>query len=153
RRNLLPEYMKVPVLFVAVLATFAVANALLHESGLLSVTIMGLVIANADLPSYAELHRFKEQATTLLVSGVFILLAAGVNLADLALRAWRSALSVALVVLVARPLAVWLSLIGSDLPPREKLLIAFTGPRGVVMVAVAGVFAERLVAEGIPGGA
>lgn len=153
RRNLLPEFMKVPVIFVAVLAIFALADTLLHESGLLAVTIMGLVIANADLPSYTELRRFKEQVTILLVSGVFILLAAGVNTANLGLLGWRTALFVTLVVLVARPLAVGISLLGTDLPGRERLLIAFTGPRGVVMVAVAGVFGERLIAEGVPDGA
>lgn len=149
RRNLLPEYMKVPVLFVAVLAVFAAADALLHESGLLAVTVMGLVVANADLASYTELRRFKEQATILLVSGVFILLAAGVDFADLQLLSWRALLFVVLVVLVVRPLTVWLAMLGTDLPGREKLLIAFTGPRGVVMVAVAGIFGERLVAQGI----
>ncbi len=85
-----PEFIKVPVLFSAFLAVFALSDTVLHESGLLAVTIMGIVIANSNLPSYVELLRFKERATILLVSGVFILLA------------------------------------------------AFTGPRGVVLVAVAG---------------
>lgn len=60
RHNLVPEYMKVPVLFVTVIVVFAGADLVLHESGLLAVTVMGLVIANADLPSYAEIYRFKE---------------------------------------------------------------------------------------------
>ena len=50
---------------------------MVHESGLLAVTIMGVVIANANLPSYEELRRFKEHATVLLVSGVFVLLFLG----------------------------------------------------------------------------
>ena len=70
--------MKVPVLFVVLLGVFAGSNALLHESGLLSVTIMGVWIANANLPSYEVLRRFKEHATVLLVSGVFVLLAASI---------------------------------------------------------------------------
>lgn len=154
RRGWVPEYMKVPVLFVAVLAVFAGSDSLLHESGLLAVTVMGLVIANADLPSYHELHRFKEHATILLVSGVFILLAAGIRFETLAqLDWWRAGLFVVLVVLVARPLTVLISLLGSNLPMKERLLIALTGPRGVVLVAVSGIFAERLVAEEIPDGA
>lgn len=154
RRGWVPEYMKVPLLFVAVLAVFAGSDSLLHESGLLAVTVMGLVIANADLPSYHELHRFKEHATILLVSGVFILLAAGIRFETLAqLSWWRAGLFVALVVLVARPLTVMLSLAGTGLPLKERLLIALTGPRGVVLVAVSGVFAERLVGEGIADGA
>ncbi|WP_081967500.1 sodium:proton antiporter [Paracoccus halophilus] len=153
RRNLVPEYMKVPLLFVTVIAVFAGADMVLHESGLLAVTVMGLLIANADLPSYSEIYRFKESATILLVSGVFILLAAGVKFQDLGALDWRAVAFIVAVVLLVRPLTVMISLIGTDLPWREKLLIALTGPRGVVLVAVSGVFGERLVAEGIPDGA
>ncbi|MDO5621102.1 MAG: cation:proton antiporter [Paracoccus sp. (in: a-proteobacteria)] len=153
RRGWVPEYMKVPVLFVAVLGTFALADMGLHESGLLAVTVMGLVIANADLPSYTELHRFKEHATILLVSGVFILLAAGISFDVLSQLTWRAVLFLALVILVARPLTVMLSLIGTNLPMKERWLIALTGPRGVVLVAVAGIFGERLAQEGIADGA
>ena len=153
RRGWVPEFMKVPLLFVSVLAIFAVADSVLHESGLLAVTVMGLVIANADLASYHELHRFKEHATILLVSGVFILLAAGINFETLIqLDWWRAGLFLILVVAIARPLTVMVSLIGTNLPWKERILIALTGPRGVVLVAVSGVFAERLVALGIEDG-
>ena len=152
-RSLVPEYMKVPMLFVLVLAVFAVSNAALHESGLLAVTVMGLVIANADLPSYTEIYRFKEQATTLLLSGVFILLAANVDLATLDLLSWRSALFILAVVLLVRPLTVLVSLIGSPIPMNERVLVALTGPRGVVLLAISGIFAQRLVDEGVADGA
>lgn len=153
RRNAVPEYMKVPVLFVAVIATFALADTVLHESGLLAVTVMGLLIANANLPSYTELYRFKEHATILLVSGVFIILAAGVDFGLLAQLNWRAFVLIAAIILIVRPATVLISLIGTNLPMRERLLVAFTGPRGVVLVAVSGIFAERLVAQGVPDGA
>jgi NhaP-type Na+/H+ or K+/H+ antiporter len=153
RRALVPEYMKVPVLFSGVIAAFALTDGVLHESGLLAVTVMGLVIANADLPSYEELRRFKEQATVLMVSGVFILLAASLDFAVLGQLTWRAALFVAVVVFVVRPLTVLISLLGTNLPWRERALIAFTGPRGVVLVAVAGLFGERLAEVGVPDGA
>ncbi|WP_245155671.1 cation:proton antiporter [Paracoccus ravus] len=153
RRNLVPEYMKVPLLFVTVLGVFTSANAVLHESGLLTVTVMGLLIANAKLPSYAEIHRFKETATILLVSGVFILLGADFRFETLSMLDWRAVAFVLSVVLIVRPLTVFVSLLGTDLPWQEKFLIAFTGPRGVVLVAVSGIFAERLVSEGISDGA
>jgi NhaP-type Na+/H+ or K+/H+ antiporter len=145
KRGWVPEYMKLPVLFSLLLAVFAVSDAMLHESGLLAVTIMGVVIANANLPSYEELRRFKEHATVLLVSGVFILLAAGLDFGALAKLDVRAVLFVALVILVARPLTVFVSLIGSGIPWREQVLVAFTGPRGVVLVAVAGLFGDRLL--------
>jgi len=153
RRSLVPEYMKVPVLFVAVLGIFAVADAILHESGLLAVTVMGLVIANADLPSYHELRRFKEQATVLLVSGVFILLAAGLDFSQILVLDWRAVGFVLAIVLVARPVTVMIALAFSPVPMRERVLVALTGPRGVVLVAVAGLFGERLVELGIEDGA
>lgn len=153
RRGKVPEYMKVPVLFTLLLAVFALCDGMLHESGLLAVTVMGIVIANSDLPSFEELRRFKEHATVLLVSGVFILLAAGLDFTELSALNWRAALFVAAVMLIARPVTVFVSLIGSGLPPKEKALIAFTGPRGVVLVAVAGLFGERLAALGVADGA
>ncbi len=148
-RNHVPEYMKVPVLFVTLIGCFALADTLLHESGLLAVTVMGLVLANSDLPSFVELRRFKEHATILLVSGVFILLAASLDFAMVEKLSWRTVVFVLAVVMIARPLTVLISLIGTDLPRNERLLIALTGPRGVVLVAVAGLFGERLAAAGV----
>ncbi|WP_163849473.1 cation:proton antiporter [Pseudooceanicola aestuarii] len=153
RRGRVPEYMKVPVLFALLLAVFAFCDALLHESGLLAVTVMGIVIANAGLPSFEEMRRFKEHATILLVSGVFILLAAGLDFGELSALNWRAAIFVGVIMLVARPVTVLVSLIGSGVPWRERALVAFTGPRGVVLVAVAGLFGERLVSLGVEDGA
>ena len=153
RRGKVPEYMKVPVLFMLLLLVFALTDGVLHESGLLAVTLMGLVIANVELPSYSELRRFKEHATIMLVSGVFILLAANMSRDMLFSLDWRALLFVLSVILVARPLAVLLSLAFSDVPWPERLLVALTGPRGVVLVAVAGLFGERLASIGIEDGA
>jgi hypothetical protein len=148
-----PEYMKVPVLFVSVLLVFALSDYTLHESGLLAVTVMGVWIANAHLPSYAEIRRFKEHATVLLVSGVFILLAANMSRETLFSMNFKTLAFVLAVILIARPLPVLIALAFSGLPIKERLLVAFTGPRGVVLVAVAGLFGERLVQVGIEDGA
>ena len=153
RRGKVPEYMKVPFIVVFLLGVFALCNALLHESGLLAVTAMGVILANANLPSYDEMRRFKEHATILLVSGVFIILAASLDFSSLEQLTWRAAIFVAVVILVVRPLTVYLSLVKSDVSWRERTLVALTGPRGVVLVAVAGLFGDRLVQTGIEDGA
>ena len=153
QRGQVAEFMKVPVLLVLVLVVHAATNLVLHESGLLAVTVMGVVIANARLPSLVELRRFKENVTVLLVSGVFVLLSATIDAEMLAELDWRAAAFVAVVVLVVRPLVVFVTLIGAGLPAREKLLIAWIAPRGVVAVAVAGFFGSRLSAFGIGDGA
>jgi NhaP-type Na+/H+ or K+/H+ antiporter len=149
RRGRVPEFMKVPVLFASLLLIFALADAVLHESGLLAVTIMGFYIANAGLPSYTELRRFKEHATVLLVSGVFILLAASMNVERLSLLGWSALAFIIVTILIVRPATVLLSLAFTNIPWKERVLVAFTGPRGVVLVAVAGLFSERLVSAGI----
>ena len=147
-----PEFLKVPVLFTVLLAAFALSDLVLHESGLLAVTVMGLVLANSNLASYEELRRFKEHATVLLVSGVFILLAAGTTAEALAALDLRAVVFVVLVICVARPMTVLISLIGTGIPWRERVLVALTGPRGVVLMAVAGLFGERLSTLGLADG-
>jgi len=149
RRGLIPEYMKVPVLFVSVIAAFAAPNELLDESGLLTVTIMGIVLGNSSLPSFNELLRFKEHITVLLVSGVFVILAATLDASVIAKLDWRAAVFVAVIMLVARPVAIWLSLLGSSLENNERALIAWVAPRGVVAVAISGFFATKLGALGL----
>lgn len=148
-----PEFLKVAVLFTVMLGSFAVSDLMLHESGLLAVTVMGLVLANSNLASFEDLRRFKEHATVLMVSGVFILLAAGIKVEALTALDLRAVLFVATIILVARPVAVLVSLADTAIPWRERALVALTGPRGVVLMAVAGLFGERLVALGLPDGA
>ena len=153
RRGLVPEYMKAPILFAAVMAVYAGTDWVLHESGLLAVTVMGMTMANAWLPSLDELKRFKEHVTILLVSGVFVILAATLKPDDLLLLdLWGVAFILAIMV-VARPVAVFLSLIGTSLTTPEKGFVAWVAPRGVVAVAVSGFFGERLVDLGFADGA
>ncbi|ALM52254.1 cation:proton antiporter [Halomonas huangheensis] len=149
RKGHIPEYLKVPVMIVSVLVIYTIPNALLHESGLLAVTVMGMVLGNSSVASLDEIRRFKENITVLLVSAVFILLAADVDFATLASLGWREVLFVLMVLFVVRPLAVFLSLIGTGLPLSEKLIVGWIGPRGVVAVAIAGLFGGRLVDLGV----
>lgn len=153
RRAIVPEYMKVPVLLVVVLGVFAASNEFLEESGLLAVTLMGMILGNARLPSIGELRRFKEHIAVLLVSGVFVILAATLDREMLATLDWRAVAFVIVVMLVARPVAIWLSLMGTNLSSAEKGLIAWVGPRGVVAVAISGFFGTKLVELGYADGA
>ncbi len=151
-RGWVPEYMKVPVLFVLILGVYALSDAALHESGLLAVTVMGFVVGNARLPALRELKRFKEHITVILVSGVFILLAASMEWEMLSRLDLSALIFVLLIMFIARPAAVFLSLLGTDIPPKEKLMVAWIGPRGVVAVAVSGLFGARLTEVGVEDG-
>jgi NhaP-type Na+/H+ or K+/H+ antiporter len=143
-RGYVPEFLKAPVLLVAVISTFMLANFLKQETGLLAVTVMGVALANMRLASFRDFHKFKEDITVLLVSGVFILLSASLNLQVLRQFELRFAAFLLLLLLVVRPATVLISLAFSRLPWAERLFIAWLAPRGIVAVAVSGLFALRL---------
>lgn len=150
--GLAPEYLKVPILLAAVLAGYEVSQLALEESGLLTVTVMGVAIANSKLASLTEIKRFKETVTILLVSGVFILLTATLDAQTFALMDWRVAVFVALMLFVVRPVTIFAATMGAGLSFNERLLVAWIAPRGVVAVAVAGFFGAALIEAGVPGG-
>lgn len=143
-RGLVPEYLKSPVLFVAVIGVFVTSNFIQAETGLLTVTVMGIALANMRLASARDFLPFKENITVLLVSGVFILLSASLNLEVLRQFEWRFGLFLLALLFLVRPATVLISLAFSRIPWRERLFVAWIGPRGIVAVAVSGLFALRL---------
>ena len=143
-RGHVPEYLKAPVLLVAVIGTFVGANTIQQETGLLAVTVMGIALANMRLASLRDFVAFKENMTIILVSGVFVLLSASLDLGVLRRFEWRFGLFLAALLLVVRPLTVFISLAFSRVPWRERLFVGWIAPRGIVAVAISGLFALRL---------
>ena len=153
RTTLVPEYLKVPLLFVLVLACFVGGNQLLDEAGLLAVTVMGVKLGNSKIASLAEIRRFKEHAAVLLVSGVFVVLTADINPKMISSLDWHSAAFVAILLLAIRPVGVFLGTLATNLTWRETLLISWVAPRGVVAVATAAIFGGILASHGAADGA
>ena len=151
-RGWVPEFLKAPVLFAVVIAAAAATNGILHEAGLLTVTVMGITLANSRISSLSEMRRFKETVTVLLVSGLFILLTAALDRAVLATLDWRVLLFVFLVLFIVRPLAIYLATIGSRATWQERVLTGWIAPRGIVAVAVAGLFGAQLADAGVVDG-
>ncbi|HWW63680.1 MAG TPA: sodium:proton antiporter [Sphingomonadaceae bacterium] len=143
-RGHVPEFLKSPVLLVMVIGAFVLSNMVQQETGLLAVTVMGVSLANMRLEGFRDFQHFKENITVLLVSGVFILLSASLNLDVLKQFEWRFIGFVAVLLLVVRPASVLASLAFSRMPWPERLFIAWIAPRGIVAVAVSGLFALRL---------
>ncbi len=117
---------------------------MLEESGPLAATLLGITLGNLKLPSIDEIRRFKEYIALLAVSGVFVLLTADLDPAILLELDWRSALLLATVMFVLRPVTIFLSTIGAGMALAERALLAWIAPRGVVAAAVAGVFGPAL---------
>jgi len=153
RRGSVPEFLKVPVILAVVLACYEAANMVHEEAGLLSVTAMGITLANSKVHSIEEVRRFKENIAIILVSAVFVVLTATLTREMLDAIDWRLIAFVAAILFVARPLTVWLSTIGSDMTWQEKLLVSWIAPRGIVAVAICGFFGTAFVDVGYPDGA
>ena len=155
RRGHIPEYLKAPVVLAWVLAIYVLANNLADETGLLAVTALGMTMANTKFASMVEMRRFKENIAIILVSGVFVILTATLtpDVLKAFLTEWRVLAFVLAMMLLVRPIAVMFSTLFSGLHWKESLLISIIAPRGVVAVAVAGLFAAELQALGRPEGA
>jgi NhaP-type Na+/H+ or K+/H+ antiporter len=150
RRQWIPEYLQNYATLVAVLSVFWLSNAVAHESGLLAVTIMGMWLGNRPDLHMDDILDFKEHLSTLLISLLFIVLAARLDWPSPTLALGGLAM-LGVAMIVARPLSVLLSTLGSNLSWRERALIAWIAPRGIVAAAVSALFALRLEQQGVAG--
>ena len=151
-KNLVPHYLLNVVSLSTVLLVFVESEIFAHESGLLAVVVMGMVLGNNKLENIKELLYFKESLSVLLISILFILLAANINIEDMMLLYnWKSGLLFLIVIFIIRPLAVFLSTAGSTLKTNEKIFISWVGPRGIVAAGIASLFGSKLIKSGIDG--
>ncbi|MGB5356048.1 MAG: cation:proton antiporter, partial [Eudoraea sp.] len=152
KKNYIPHYLMNVVSLSVVLLVFVESDILAHESGLLAVVVMGMVLGNMNLPNLKELLYFKESLSVLLISILFILLAANIDIADVELiYNWKTVALFLVIVFIIRPLGVFLSTRGSSLKFNEKLFIAWVGPRGIVAAGIASLFGTKLLQKGEPG--
>lgn len=151
KTDLIPEYLINVFTLALVLGVFVASDFMAEESGILSVVVMGMVIGNADIKHIKSILHFKESLTVLLISILFILLAANINIKDLEyIFNWNVALVFVLLIIVVRPLMVFISTYNSGLITNEKLFISWVGPRGIVAAGIASLFGMKLTGV-IPG--
>ena len=136
----------------SVVLLFEACDVVSAPSGLVAVTVAGVVLGNLETRVGEDLREFKDQLTVLLVGMLFILLAADVALDDVRALGWNGFGVVAGLILVVRPLGVWIATRGTKLPIRERVFIGAIAPRGIVAAAIASITAATLEAEGVAGG-
>ncbi|MFZ0474815.1 MAG: sodium:proton antiporter, partial [Halobacillus sp.] len=144
-----PEFLKSPVVFTVVIACFTIADEITHETGLLSVTAMGMTLANMHISSIADMRHFKENISLLLISTIFVMLTASLTQETLVEIFNVQIIGFVLLMLfIVRPLSIFLSTMGTDLSKSEKLLVGWIAPRGIVALTVASYFASILLESG-----
>ncbi|MEI3605675.1 sodium:proton antiporter [Pseudogracilibacillus sp. SE30717A] len=150
-KGMFPEYLKSPILLAFVLICFTIAEMIMHETGMLAVTVMGLTVGRArkHVSSIGNIHHFIEGISVLLTSTVFILLTASLDRETISqIFTWPIIAFVLVMLFIVRPISIWLPTIGTELTNKEKTLIGWIAPRGIVALTVAGYFATILEEDG-----
>ena len=152
RLRAIPDYLINVVALGVVFLVFSVSSALGPESGLLAVVLMGIIVGNSGVPNINDLLSFKEDLTILFINVLFIVLAANIDLSAFVGVLTISGFSLlAVVMLVLRPLDVFISTWRTQLRQNEKLYLSWIGPRGIVAASVSSLFAARLAEAGFEG--
>ena len=151
RRRVIPDYLRDYAALAAALTVFAAAEAFRGESGLLAVTVMGVWLANMRDVDIEDILGFKESLTLLLVAGLFIILAARLDLAALQSLGWSALVLLLVLQFVAGPARALVSSVGSELGIRARLFLGWVFPRGIVAAAISSLFALRLESSGYEG--
>ncbi|GAB7227922.1 sodium:proton antiporter [Vibrio rotiferianus] len=149
RRAWLPEYLQPFAVLMVVLGVFSISNQMESEAGLLTVTVMGMWLANAKGINIQQILHFKEHLTILLITGLFIFLAARISLDDFAALGSGAVLLFVFMQLVSRPLSIFASTIRSNLTFKDKLFLSWVAPRGIVAASISSLFAIKLTEYGI----
>ena len=144
RKQYVPQYLRNIFTLISVFAIFVTSEMIESESGLLAVTVMGITMANMKDMDIDNILDFKESLSVLLISALFIILAARIELHELIHVGWPAIILLGIIIFVARPVSVFASSIGSDLSVNEKLMISWIGPRGIIAAAISSLFALRL---------
>ena len=150
-RRFIPETIENVFMLSVVFALFQISNTISAESGVVAVTIAGLVVGNIKTAVRRELRDFEEEMTVLLIGMLFILLAADVKISQLTSLGWRGISLVLVIMLILRPLTILAGTWGSELNLKQKTLLSWIAPRGIVAAAVASLFSMELEAHGFDG--
>ncbi|WP_068872179.1 cation:proton antiporter [Edwardsiella tarda] len=150
RRAWVPSYLQNLAVLASVLAAFGLSNAIADESGLLAVTVIGILLANMRDVDTSDILAFKEELSVILISALFIILAARLDIAALWQMGWPLIGVLCAVQFIARPLCIAVSTWRSSLRWRERLLLSWIAPRGIVAAAVSALFALTLQRSGYP---
>ncbi|WP_164104102.1 cation:proton antiporter [Candidatus Laterigemmans baculatus] len=144
RRFWVPDYLQGILALAVALVSFCISNYLAEESGLITVTLLGIILANQKQAVIEHLIEFKEHLRTLLIGCLFILLGSRIDPQALLDLGWPGVGLVLFLIAVIRPASAFISLAGTQLDWREKVFVGFLAPRGIVAAAVASVFALKL---------
>ncbi|WP_230194044.1 cation:proton antiporter [Streptomyces coriariae] len=153
RRLRLGEVLATTVQLAAVVGVAAACDIVRDDTGLIAAVLMGLAVANLSGGSVTARRPFFETLVALVIGLLFISISATVSPQSLRHVVLPTLGLVAVLVLVARPLAAAVSAWGTDLTAGERGFLGWMAPRGIVAAATASTFSATLVDQGVGGAA
>ncbi|MGJ8655098.1 MAG: cation:proton antiporter [Akkermansiaceae bacterium] len=146
KKHYIPDFLHSVFMISVIAIAFSASNAVVHESGLLTVTVMGIALANQKAVSVKHILEFKEHLRVLIISLLFLVLSGRVNTETLTSETLTQGLILlALLILVVRPLSIFgANLFSNKTTFKEQIFLASLAPRGIVAAAVTSIFALEL---------
>lgn len=150
KKNWIPEESINIFVLASAMLNIMLADNIVKESGLLSVTIAGLVLGYKDTPQLDKIIAYKVELKDFLIGLLFVLLAAKLDLTRFTDYGWLLLAAVAIMMFVVRPLNIFLSIRqSSGLTFKDKLFLSYIAPRGIVAASMASLFALSLGEKGM----
>ena len=143
-----PEDSHIVVLATAVLS-YAIATQFADEAGVVAVAVAGLAMGNSDIPFQEEIAGFSSVVSSIVLSAVYIVLAALIQFDEILSLGFGGLVIVLLAMFAVRPLSVFISTYGSEFSRNERLFVSAVGPRGIIPAATATLFSLKLSTAGV----
>ena len=130
---------------------YGICEYFLPESGLPASVAAGFIVGKREVIDKERLDNLIGELAQLAITVLFPLLAADVSWGELSPLGWGGVVCVFMLMLIVRPISIWIATMGRELNLKEKIFLAWLAPRGIVTAAVASLFSIRLEQAGILG--
>ena len=130
---------------------YGICEYFLPESGLPASVAAGFIVGKREVIDKERLDNLIGELAQLAITVLFPLLAADVSWGELSPLGWGGVVCVFMLMVIVRPISIWIATIGRDLNLKEKIFLAWLAPRGIVTAAVASLFSIRLEQAGVLG--
>jgi NhaP-type Na+/H+ or K+/H+ antiporter len=141
----------IAVALMVVVGAVVGADLIREDTGFVAATTMGIALANQDVLDVSRVLEFQGRIVQLLIGVLFVMISASVTPSQVSSVLLGALALLAVMVLVIRPLVVALGTWGSELEARERALMAWLAPRGIVAGATASAFGPELAKLGVGG--
>ncbi len=130
---------------------YGICEYFLPESGLPASVAAGFIVGKREVIDKERLDNLIGELAQLAITVLFPLLAADVSWGELSPLGWGGIVCVFMLMVIVRPISIWIATMGRELNLKEKIFLAWLAPRGIVTAAVASLFSIRLEQAGILG--